>query len=140
MADVKIEQKKVAIEHIEIHSTRGFDDVTSRLESAIPALDPAIFAALSSGDQARVDRLLAQTPLFIFLKLEHGTILKIAGKQRKAMQYEIGNPFTATKMTRYRLGGSLYAPLRVTLYENEVGGSTFAHEQPQTLFCKFWDR
>src|SRR3974377_505700 len=139
MADVKIEQKKVAIEHIEIHSTRGFDDVTSGLESAIPALDPAIFAALSAGDQERVDKLLGQTPLFIFLKLEHGTILKIAGQQRKAMQYEIGNPFTATKRTRYRLGVAFYPPLRVTLYENEVGGSTFAYDQPSSLFGQFGD-
>jgi uncharacterized protein (DUF302 family) len=138
-ADMKIEQRTVAVEHIEIHSAKGFDDVASRLETAIPALDPAIFAALASGDQERVDKLLGHTPLFIFLKREHGAILKIAGQQRKAMQYEIGNPFTATKMTRYRLGASLYAPLRVTLYENEAGGCTFAYDQPSSLFGQFGD-
>jgi hypothetical protein len=42
-------------------------------------------------------------------------------------------------MTRYRLGASLYAPLRVTLYENEAGGSTFAYDQPSNLFGQFGD-
>jgi uncharacterized protein (DUF302 family) len=138
-ADVNIEHRTVAVEHIEIHSAKGFDVVASRLETAVPVLDPAIFAALSSGDQEHVDRLLGDTPLFIFLKREHGALLKIAGQQRKAMQYEIGNPLTATKMTRYRLGASLYAPLRVTLYENEAGGSTFAYDQPSNLFGQFGD-
>ena len=134
-----IEHRTVAVEHIEIHSAKGFDVVASRLEAAVPVLDPAIFAALSSGDQEHVDKLLGDTPLFIFLKREHGALLKIVGQQRKAMQYEIGNPLTATKMTRYRLGASLYAPLRVTLYENEAGGCTFAYDQPSNLFGQFGD-
>lgn len=138
-AEINTDQRSVVVEHIDIHSTKRFDDVASSLEAAIPALDPAIFAALSSGDQQLVDRLLGHAPLFIFLKLEHGAILKIAGQQRKAMQYEIGNPFTATTMTRYRLGASLYAPLRVTLYENEAGGSTFAYDRPSSLFGQFGD-
>jgi uncharacterized protein (DUF302 family) len=37
------------------------------------------------------------------------------------MQYEIGNPLTAERMTRHALAAGLYAPLRVMLYEDESG-------------------
>jgi hypothetical protein len=43
----------------------------------------------------------------------------------KAMQYEIGNPLTAERMTRYVLGAALYAPLRIVPYEDASGRAIF---------------
>ncbi len=136
---MRIEQKTIAIEHVEIHSERSFDDVAKRLESTIPPIDPAIQDALASGDQKRAESLIGQATLFIFLKRDHGSLLKIAGEPRKAFQYEIGNPLTATTMTRHNLGATLYAPLRLTLYENDEGGCTFAYDLPSSLFGQFGD-
>ena len=45
--------------------------------------------------------------------------MQIFAGRRNALQYEIGNPLTASKMTRYELGAALYAPLRVVLFEDE---------------------
>ena len=47
------------------------------------------------------------------------------------MQYEIGNPLTATRMTQHQLPASLYAPLRVVLYENEAGHAVFEYDCPR---------
>jgi uncharacterized protein (DUF302 family) len=55
------------------------------------------------------------------------------------MQYEIGNPLTATRMTRREVPAALYAPLRVVLYENAAGGATFEYDKPSTLFGQFGD-
>jgi uncharacterized protein (DUF302 family) len=77
--------------------------------------------------------------LFIFLKRDHGAMLLAAGKARKAAQYEIGNPRTATMMTRHRLPAALYAPLRVVLYESDAGGAMFEYDKPSTLFGQFDD-
>jgi len=49
--------------------------------------------------------------------------LKTSGRANKAVQYEIGNPLTASKMTRHQLAAGLYAPLRVILYEDETGST-----------------
>jgi uncharacterized protein (DUF302 family) len=49
--------------------------------------------------------------------------LKTIGRANKAVQYEIGNPLTASKMTRHQLAAGLYAPLRVILYEDETGST-----------------
>jgi len=57
----------------------------------------------------------------------------------RAVQYDIGNPLTATRMTRHQLPASLYAPLRVVLYENEDGHAIFEYDRPSSLFGQFGD-
>ena len=57
--------------------------------------------------------------LSIFEERDHGALLQIVGNIRNAVQYEIGNPLTASKMTRHQLPAALYAPLRVVLFEDE---------------------
>ena len=65
--------------------------------------------------------------------------MKTIGRANKAVQYEIGNPLTASKMTRHQLAAGLYAPLRVILYEDETGGSIFEYDKPSSLFGQFDD-
>jgi hypothetical protein len=42
-------------------------------------------------------------------------------------------------MTRHQLQAALYVPLRVTLFENDSGGCTFAYDRPSSLFGQFGD-
>jgi len=134
-----VTQRTVQVEHVTIATKKKFDDVEAALESSIPQLDPAMLDALAHGDRNRVRHLERRSKLFIFLKRDHGAILRIAGQQRKVVQYDIGNPHTATRMTRHQLPAALYAPLRVVLYENADGGSTFEYDKPSTLFGQFGD-
>jgi uncharacterized protein (DUF302 family) len=94
---------------------------------------------LTNGDEKRAKELEGGTELYIFLKRDHGALLRITGQPRKALQYEIGNPLTATRMTRRQIPTALYAPLRVVLYENTGGGATFEYDKPSTLFGQFGD-
>ena len=55
----------------------------------------------------------------------------------KAMQYEIGNPLTAERMTRHVLAAALYAPLRVVLYQDASGRAIFEYDRPSSLFGQF---
>jgi hypothetical protein len=112
----------IAVEHIRIASQRPFAEVRQRLESAVPQLDPNIVEALSRGDQERARDYDANGPkLSIFLARDHGALLQVAGGKKDAVQYEIGNPLTASKMTRDQLPAALYAPLRVVLFADEQG-------------------
>ncbi len=95
--------------------------------------------ALAKGDEQRVKELEGGASLFIFLKRDHGAILQIAGRPSKATQYEIGNPLTATRMTRHQLPAALYAPLRVVMYETAAGGTCFEYDKPSDLFGQFDD-
>jgi Domain of unknown function DUF302 len=65
---------------------------------------------------------------------DHGALLQISCKRRKALQYDIGNPPTASKMTRHQLLAALYAPRRVVLFEDEQGKGIFEYDKPSSLF------
>ena len=135
-----IKRHIIEIEHIRIESAKSFVDVRAALERNVPQLDPTLVKALADGNVARANRQKEQRPeLFIFQVRDHGALLAIAGKARNALQYEIGNPVTATLMTRHRLSAALYAPIRVLLYENDVEHGVFEYDQPSTTFGQFGD-
>jgi hypothetical protein len=115
-------RRPIPVEHVAIEATKPFEAVKAALEALVPPLDPAVPEALRRGDIVRANEALLRGPeLSIFGARDHGGLLRTAGLARKAVQYEIGNPLTATGMTRHQLPAALYAPLRVLLYENEAG-------------------
>jgi hypothetical protein len=133
-------KQTIAVEHIRIESVKSFSDVRAALERSVPHLDPGLVKALDEGDVARANREKEQGPeLSIFLVRDHGALLKIAGKTRSGLQYDIGNPVTASLMTRHQLAAALYPPIRVVLYENDAGHGVFEYDQPSTTFGQFGD-
>jgi len=140
MSQASITSRTIAVEHIKISSDRPFAEVRRKLEDSVPRLDPSISEALARGDQKRAQDYDQNGPkLSIFLAREHGALLQIAGGKRNAVQYEIGNPLTASKMTRYQLPAALYAPLRVVLFEDEQGRGIFEYDKPSSFFGQFGD-
>ena len=140
MANASIVRLPVPVEHVRIEATKPFADVKAALEELVPPLDPAIPEALQQGDIGRAKGALQRGPeLAIFSARDHGGLLRIAGFARKAVQYEMGNPLTATRMTQHRLPAALYAPLRVVLYENEAGHAVFEYDRPSSFFGQFGD-
>jgi len=132
--------RTVIVEHIRIESSKPFSDVCAVLERVVPRLDPEILERLAAGDIERVDHEREHGPeLSIFLVRDHGALLQIAGRARNARQYDIGNPITASRMTRHQLAAAQYAPIRVVLYENEAGHAVFEYDRPSSVFGQFGD-
>jgi uncharacterized protein (DUF302 family) len=130
-----IVKRTVPIEHIRIQSTKSFIDVRAALERIVPQLDLTVLQLLANGDVDRVSSIKENGPeLSIFQTRDHGALLQIAGRPRKALQYDIGNPITASLMTRHQLAAALYPPIRVVLYEDENGHAVFEYDQPSSTF------
>jgi len=139
MARVAVTSRSITVDHIRITCRRSFDEVRAALTTDLPELNVRIIPLLSSGDQIAIDEYDRSGPkLFVFLERDHGVLLEIAGGRKNAVQYEIGNPITASKMTRHHLGAALYAPLRVALFETE-SGTVFEYDRPSSLFGQFGD-
>jgi uncharacterized protein (DUF302 family) len=135
-----VSQRRIHVEHSRIETSKPFAEVKAALEELAPALDPIIPEALRRGDIAGAKVALRHGPeLAIFSARDHGGLLRVAGLARKAVQYEIGNPLTATRMTQHQLPAALYAPLRVLLYEDEAGHAVFEYDRPSSLFGQFGD-
>ncbi|MGC2405495.1 MAG: DUF302 domain-containing protein [Candidatus Cybelea sp.] len=123
-----------------MESQKAAADVRARLEALILSIDEEIALLLSDGVTDRLKQRLEAAPeLSIFLKRDHGVLVGLYGKVRDAVQYEIGNPLTASTMTRYQLAAGLYAPLRVIIYEKDDGGSCIEYDLPSSVFGQFGD-
>jgi uncharacterized protein DUF302 len=135
-----VTSQMIAVEHVRISSGRSFAEVRLKLEGTVPKLNTGIAEALRSGDQKRAKDYEENAPkLSIFGERDHGALLQIAGSRRNAVQYEIGNPPTASKMTRHQLPAALYAPLRVLLFEVEHGRASFECDMPSSFFGQYGD-
>ena len=133
-----ITSQTIAVEHIRISSERSFAEVRRKLEGTVPKLDTGIAEALRSGDRKRARDYEDNGPrLSIFGERDHGALLQIAGRRHNAVQYDIGNPLTASKMTRHQLPAALYAPLRVVLFEDEQGRGIFEYDRPSSFFSQY---
>jgi uncharacterized protein (DUF302 family) len=131
---------RIAVDHVTIRSAQPFDAVREKLERAIPRIDDGIFTLLRYGEHERALRELEALPaLTIFGMRDHGALLGTVGMQRCAIQYDIGNPLTASRMTRHALSAGLYAPIRVLLRENDGGGTVFEYDRPVSVFGQFGD-
>jgi uncharacterized protein (DUF302 family) len=139
-APASVTSRTIAVEHIRISSRRPFAEVRRNLENIVPKLDTGIAEVLRSGDRERAKIYEDNGPgLSIFEERDHGSLLPIWGKRRNAVQYEIGNPLTASKMTRHHLAAALYAPLRVVLFEDEQGRGIFEYDRPSSFFGQYGD-
>jgi Domain of unknown function DUF302 len=133
-------RKTIEIAHVVIESEKPSAEVRASLEALIPAIDEEILLLLNGGITDRLkQRLEAGPELSIFLKRDHGALLGLYGQARDAVQYEIGNPLTASTMTRHAPSAALYAPLRVVIYERDDGGSRIEYDLPSSLFGQFGD-
>ena len=140
MTSTNATPRTVDMVHVVVESTKPFAAVRAALESSVPQLDPEIPELVANGITDHLkQRLEALAELSIFSEIDHGAVLGIYGKRLDAVQYLIGNPLTASTMTRYDLAAGLYAPLRVILYETEEGGSRFEYDLPSSLFGQFGD-
>jgi hypothetical protein len=132
--------KDLTVEHITIVCRRSFDEVHAALVKSLPQLDPTLANLLVEAKTEEIAAQRANGPkLWLFLTRDHGSLLAAEGRVAKAKQYEIGNPLTAERMTRYQLPAALYAPLRVILYEDEQGQAIFEYDQPSSLFGQYGD-
>ena len=132
--------EKITVEHVTIRSSNTFAAVRAALEALVPRLDDGFLTLLRFGliDRARQE-LEAAATLSIFGNRDHGALLAIAGLKRRAIQYDIGNPLTASLMTRHEISTGLYAPIRVLLRESPEGEVAFEYDRPVSTFGQFGD-
>jgi hypothetical protein len=125
--------RTLSVEHCALQCPRPFDEVHSALIDSVPALKPEVSEILVRGQKEKVAIARRGWPkLWLFLVRNHGKLTAADGQTSKGKQYEIGNPLTAERMTRYALAAGLYAPLRVMLYEDETGKATFEYDLPSS--------
>jgi uncharacterized protein (DUF302 family) len=133
---------QITIEHIHVETEKPFGEVTAALEARMGKFDAAVYEELRSGAdpeavRTRLEGMAGPSGFMLFRTSDHGALLRLAGQTRKAVQYLLGNPLFAVRMTQHDIRAGLYAPLRVLVYEDEGGKTCVEYDRPSSLFGQF---
>ena len=132
-------ESRFSVVHVRRTSDRPFADVQAAFERRLGTFDPDVYQALAEGGdpaagRARLEAMARPSGFMLFSTSDHGTLLRIVGQERKAVQYVVGTRVFAVEMTRYAIGAALYAPLRVLIYEADDGETCIEYDRPSSLF------
>src|SRR5262245_32746569 len=135
---------RFTVDHVRRTADKPFEDVTAAFERQLGRFDPEAYRALAAGGDAEgvragIEAMAGPGGFMLFGTNDHGSLLRLAGQRRKAVQYVVGNPLFALQMTQHDIRAGLYAPLRVLLYENEAGQTCVEYDRPSSLFGQFGD-
>jgi uncharacterized protein (DUF302 family) len=131
--------------HVRVLCEKRFGEITTSIEGQLGKLDPTVLQALGADAahaddaRARIGALAGSSGFMLFGTIDHGSLLTLAGQQRKGVQYVLGNPLIAIEMTRHNLASGLYAPLRLLVYEDDRGRTCLEYDKPSSLFGQFND-
>ena len=121
-----VNESRFLVDHVRLESDKPFEDVAKAFERQLGRFDPDVAKTLIAGgdiEEARtkIEAMAGPSGFMLFSTNDHGALLRLVGQKRKAVQYVVGNPLFAVRMTQHDLRASLYAPLRLLLYETEDG-------------------
>jgi hypothetical protein len=133
-------ENPVFITHRQTLLQSKYEAFTEKLESTLNFLNPEYAGGVISEPkkvELYLQSLEGSVDLIIFNIENHGALLNIYNKLRKAKQYVIGNPLIAIQMTSYDVRAALYAPLRIIVYEDDSGKAFAEYDLPSSLFGQF---
>jgi uncharacterized protein (DUF302 family) len=133
---------RISVDHVRRATDKPFEDAARAIERQLGRFDPDVYKALAEGGdaegaRAKLEAMAGPSGFMLFATHNHGALLRLAGQQRKAIQYIVGNPLFAFQMTQHDIRASLYAPLRVLIYESDEGKTCVEYDRPSSLFGQF---
>ena len=133
---------RISVDHVHLETKKPFEEVTKAFERQLGKFDADVRrAATEGGDieaaKAKIEAMVGPSGFMLFVTQDHGALLRLAGQKRKAIQYVVGNPLFALQMTQHDIRASLYAPLRVLIYEDGQGKTCVEYDRPSSLFGQF---
>jgi uncharacterized protein (DUF302 family) len=133
---------RLTVDHVRLTTDKPFEDVAKAFERQLGRFDLDVYRSLAATDdaegaKAKIEAMAGPSGFMLFATHNHGALLRLAGQKRRAIQYVVGNPLFALRMTQHDIRACLYAPLRVLLYENEEGKTCLEYDKPSSLFGQF---
>ena len=133
---------RFTVDHVHVATNKTFEEVAKAFEAELGKFDGDVRKAATASEdieeaKAKIAAMAGSSGFMLFGTQDHGALLRLAGQKRKAIQYVVGNPLFALQMTQHDIRASLYAPLRVLIYENEQGKTCLEYDKPSSLFGQF---
>ena len=139
--ELQVSNTSVVMDHVIIETSTRYQLVTTRLNAELKRFD-ASYRKLLEEDKlvelhAKLRQGLEPDGFMIHFVAEQGGLLALEGGHQQGNVYYLGNVVAAAQMTKLNFGAALYAPLRLSVYENAHSGTTFEYDKPSTQFGQF---
>lgn len=136
--------RKVEIERFSVTSSKPFELVVTTLEAAIGHPDMVEFVKATRSSQtfaeleSTVHRGLGRTGMMMFMKLDHGEILrKETGPDTpKIVRFLIGNPLIMKEMAKHVPDAGSYAPVTI-LVDERLDGVHLSYDKMASLLAPY---
>jgi uncharacterized protein (DUF302 family) len=143
---IQVSSAPLSVEHVKITTTKPYAEVKAGIET-LGRIDDGVRASFAEklknndveGLRGSLEKIAGEDGLTIMFVVPHGDFLALKGERRPLTAYLIGNALSAVEMTKINPAAGLYAPLRVVVYANELGGTTMEYDKPSTMFGQFRD-
>jgi uncharacterized protein (DUF302 family) len=139
--EFQVSTTPVVMDHVEIETSTPYQMVTSRLNGEVKRFDESYRTLLNENkiDELRAKLIQGLEPdgFMIHFVAEQGDLAALDGTRRQGNVYYLGNVIAAAQLTKVNFSAALYAPLRLNVYENAHGGTTFEYDKPSTQFGQF---
>jgi len=132
-----------SVERVDVISAQSFAETVAAFEKKVPAADLAALNRLANGHASRreveasVQAMVGDLGFMILGKIDQGPLVSLLGKPKKLSVYLIGNPVLANRMFEQNPAVGVYAPLRVSIYEDYEGKAHFTYEKPSSSLAQF---
>jgi uncharacterized protein (DUF302 family) len=137
----KVSETSVVTDHVTIETSTPYPLVKSRLENEVQRFDERFRTLLADNKikelRGQIASRLEPDGFLIHFVARQGDWLALEGKRRAGNVYYLGDVLAAAQMTKQNFGAALYAPLRLSVYENAHGGTTFEYDKPSSQFGQF---
>ncbi|MEJ0093995.1 MAG: DUF302 domain-containing protein [Methylocella sp.] len=139
--DLGVSTAPVVMDHITIETSTPYRLVTSRLNAEVRRFYNSYRELLKENKidelRAKLTEGLEPDGFMIHFVAEQGGLLALEGGRQQGNVYYLGNVVAAAQMTKLNFSAALYAPLRLNVYENAHGGTTFEYDKPSMRFGQF---
>jgi uncharacterized protein (DUF302 family) len=139
--EFQVSTAPVVMDHVTIETSTPYQLVTTRLGDEVKRFDDSYRKLLKDNKidelRAKLTQGLEPDGFMIHFVAEQGDLLALEGKRQRGNVYYLGNVLAAARMTKLNFSAGLYAPLRLNVYENAHGGTTFEYDKPSTQFGQF---
>jgi uncharacterized protein (DUF302 family) len=133
----------VRVERVDVLCGRPFSDTIAVFERQVPRADISAMNGLVTSQasaaevQTRIAAMVGELGFMILAKVDQGPLVSLLGKPKRMTTYLIGNPVLANRMFEQHPAVGLYAPLRVSIYEDQRGITHFTYEKPSASLAQF---
>jgi hypothetical protein len=91
---------RFTVNHAHLVTDKPFEDVTATFQRQLGRFDPDVYKALAEGGdakgaKAKLEAMAGPSGFMLFATHNHGALLRLAGQQRKAIQYVLFCQFSS---------------------------------------------